>query len=357
MVKINKHIEIVSSSDTTLSSLSQESRDAILATLSQYYTNVGITMVNTIADLRALVARQPDLVFLGMKFIPTSPHLGINDLEKIWLSTYLELHNITYTGSTQDAHELELNKPLSKLQIQNVGLPTSKFHVAKQHQLLETQDITLQYPVFIKPANRGGGLGIDSRSVAYDFASLHAKVQAITTDLGSDSLIEEYLPGREFSVAVLKNETDAGYAVMPIELVAEPDVHGARMLSGEVKSSNQEVVLEVTDPICRSQIIELALDVFHALGARDYGRIDIRMDSNNVPHFLEANLIPSLIKGYGSFPKACMLNQNLSYEPMILQIVNLAFSRETVLFDDRTEVDVVPHLVPVPAVFEIQPAL
>ena len=73
--------------------------------------------------------------------------------------------------------------------------------------------------------------------------------------------------------------------------------------------------------------MELALHVFHALGARDYGRIDIRLDGAGVPHFLEANLMPSILKDYGNFPKACMLNETIGYEESILRIVDLAFER------------------------------
>jgi D-alanine-D-alanine ligase len=99
-------------------------------------------------------------------------------------------------------------------------------------------------------------------------------------------------------------------------------------LSGQVKSENVEQVLEVTDLKVRSKVITLALAVFEALDARDYGRIDIRLDATGTPHFLEANLIPSLISGYGSFPKACLLNVGLDYEPMIMTIVNLALARQ-----------------------------
>jgi len=85
----------------------------------------------------------------------------------------------------------------------------------------------------------------------------------------------------------------------------------------------------VTDPYIRSSVVELAINAFNALGARDYGRIDIRLDDTGLPYFLEANLLPSLISGYGSFPKACMLNDNLAYEPMIMKIARLGLQRTT----------------------------
>lgn len=337
-MKINKHIEIVCTTETGLSSMSRRSRDAILAVLNRKYTKTGISIVNNISDLEALVASKPDLVFLGMKFIPMHPNLGFQDPNKIWISQYLDEHNIAYTGSTQQAHELELNKPLAKQRALDSGLKTSPFYVAKQNQPLHKQSIPLEFPLFIKPTDRGGGMGIDSNSVVYDFEALQTKVQSITKHCQSDSLIEEYLPGREFSVAILKNQHSPGFSVMTIEKVASPDKNGRRVLSQHVKSSDSVRDKIVTDKIIKAKISALALDVFYALGARDYGRIDVRLDKRGNPQFLEANLIPSLISGYGSFPKACVLNMNLDYESMILNIVDLALAR-AMSADEK-----VPHL-------------
>src|ERR1700712_3204701 len=110
MPKIATNIEIVTSTVSGLSSLGLDSRRGIQAVLAPYCTTVRITMVNNLADLEALVARRPDLVFLGMKFIPVHEALGQHDPEKIWMSEYLETHGIVHTGSDYKAHELELHK-------------------------------------------------------------------------------------------------------------------------------------------------------------------------------------------------------------------------------------------------------
>jgi D-alanine-D-alanine ligase len=319
VLKSNRRIEIVRSTTRGLSSLSRASSDAILTVLSQHFTEVGVAIVNDLSDLETLVATGPDLVFLGMQFI-SIPH-------KVWLSDFFDEHDIAYTGSSQTAHELERNKPLAKRHVLEAGLKTAAFCVIKQDQSVNQADVPLAFPLFIKPANRGGGLGIDSDSVAHSFEQLQAKAHSITTRFKTDSLVEEYLPGREFSVAILKDEYSSNYLSMPIELIAPPDKGGTRMLSCRVKSANSEQALEVTDEILKFRVATLALDVFHALGARDYGRIDIRLDEAGIPHFLEANLIPSLIDGYGSFPKACVLNIDLEYEPMLLRIAHLGLAR------------------------------
>ncbi len=327
MKKIQKHIEIVSSTISSLSSMSQKSRDAVLAVLTKHYAEVGITIVNNLSDLEALIALKPDLVFLGMKFIPLNPLLGFQDPDKIWISQYLDEHGIAYTGSSQQAHELELNKPLAKLRVLDAGLQTSPFYVVKQNQPFTQGDIHLTYPLFTKPTDRGGGRGIDSASVAYNFEQLQSKVQSITAEIQSDSLIEEYLPGREISVAILKDEHSNEFLVMPIERIVPPDEYGVRMLSPQVKHADAGLSVAVTDTSVKAKVTSLAINAFHTLGARDYGRIDIRLDAFDRPHFLEANLIPSIIEGYGNFPKACVLNVKLDYEPMVLSIVRLGLAR------------------------------
>jgi D-alanine-D-alanine ligase len=327
MMQIKKRIEIVRSSSTMLSSMSKASCDAIFAVLDKHFRDVGVTIVDDLLDLEALVNRRPDLVFLGMKFIPQVTATGVAEDSKIWLSDYLSEHGIACTGSPQMAYELERNKPLAKQCVLDAGLSTSPYCVVEREGLLDTEALRLSFPLFVKPTDRGGGSGVDSGSIAHNVEQLNSKVRSVASKLQADSLIEEFLPGREFSVAVLKEEHSAGFIVMPIELVAPPDKAGVRMLSSKVKVSNTEQVLAVTDEVVRTKVVRLALDVFCALGARDYGRIDIRLDASGVPNFLEANLIPSLISGYGSFPKACVLNTGLEFEPMIMQITRLGLAR------------------------------
>ncbi|HVC36315.1 MAG TPA: D-alanine--D-alanine ligase [Candidatus Dormibacteraeota bacterium] len=344
-MKNNNHIEIVRTTIKGLSSMSLKSAEAILAVLSKHYVSVRLSTVNNVSDLQAVVARNPDLVFLGLEFISLNPSLGQQDPNRIWLTSYFEEHGITCTGSNQMAHQLERHKPTAKQHILNAGLKTSAYCVIEQGQAAVMRDITMPFPLFIKPTNRGGGLGIDSDSVVYDFKQLLAKVKSIADNLNADSLIEEYLSGREFSVAILKKEESDKFFVMPIELIAPLDTKDMRILSSQVKSSDAEQAIEITDKVIRSNVTSFALKIFQALGARDYGRIDIRMDKHAVPHFLEANLIPSLISGYGSFPKACLLNVNLAYEPMILTITKLALERTVPESHEFADSLVVPNTI------------
>lgn len=327
MTKINQSIKIVSSSQAQLSSISQPSRQAIYDILTRHYTDVEIVLVDTVSDLRQLASSRPDLVFLGMKFIPSNPSLGINDPHKIWLSDYLESRGISCTGSTSQAHELELNKPLAKQAVVSSGLNTAPFFTVNWRTQQLPADTELGFPLFVKPTNRGGGLGIDDSSVVHNRQQLVSKVQQIANQHHSDSLVEQLLPGREFSVAILRQPQTMQYRALPIELVVEANQSGYAMLSSAVKSSNNERVSTVSDSRLAERISRLAIDAFKSIGGRDYGRIDIRLDQHGNPAFLEANLIPSLIRDYGSFAKACKLHLSLDHEDMIMKIVNLASAR------------------------------
>lgn len=321
--KIQKHIEIVRSSTPALSSMSLKSSDALLKLLKAHYTTVNVSTVNTVLDLNALVLKNPDLVFVGMKYVP-----GLLPGNKVWIAGHLEKHGIAHTGSPKRAIQFEQNKPLAKQQVLDADVKTSPYVVVKKGRAIDAADIELRFPLFVKPANLGAGQGVDDNSVVHTLNELNAKTKSVHANHATDALVEEYLPGREFSVAVLKNEHSDDLMVMPLELIAGPNIHGDRVLSEELKSAPLETpTAPVADGKLRSMLIDLAANAFVALGARDYGRIDIRLDANGTPHFLEANLIPCLIRGSGNFPKACVMNIGMDYDAMILHIVRLGLTR------------------------------
>lgn len=328
-LKIQKHIEIVRSSIMDLSSLSIVSCNAIFDALSKHYEHVGVTTINNEHDLLQLAIKKPDLAFMGMTHVLA----GSN---KIWLSSYLEGHGINCTGSRQSAHALEIDKSKAKQKVLNAGLSTAAFVVAKPGDSVD--ELPLKFPLFVKPTSLGGGEGIDGASVVKDQAQLKAKLQSLEATYGADALIEEYLSGREFSVAILADELSGELRAWPVELIAELNARGHRLLDAKAKISDQEVVRTIDDAYVKARVTQLAVRAFRALGARDYGRIDIRLNSKGVPQFLEANLIPSLIEGYGSFPKASWLNASLGYEAMILLIVRLGFAHPQGVLTYSTDV-------------------
>ncbi len=322
---IDKYIEVVRSTVPGLSLMSLKSGEAVVETLRRHYSRVNMSIVNQASDLEELVAKKPDLVFMGTKSVPDTKRGKV-----IWIAAFLELNGIAYTGSDALASEAEQNKVMAKQKVLESGGKTAAFRVVKNGDTSMVVSTSLVFPLFVKPASMNAGVGVDDKSVVHNVKDLNAKVTSIHDDHSADALIEEFLPGREFSVGILKPLDSDDLITMPIEMLPGSDINGDFMLSKRLKSGDLETpVAAVPEGDLRDSLNKLALKVFKSLGARDYGRIDMRLDAAGVPNFLEANLIPGLIEGSGNFTKACVLNQKLGYEAMILQIVSLGFAHPT----------------------------
>lgn len=330
-IKINKHIEIVGSSNPRLNAMGRDSQLTILSVLSERYTKVGISIVNNMADLEKLVAKKPDLVVLGMKLVLLESSKSYDDSAKVWLSDYLEKHDIAYTGSDTVALALEFDKHKAKQTTIDAGLRSSAFFISTITK--PTFKHNLQFPLFVKPTNRGDSKGIDEQSVVDTNAELKAKITSIHEDCSSDALIEEYLPGREFSVAVIQQPFSKKLLAMPIEISTPADTKGHSFLSEAVKNADSEKVLAVDDRELKKLLNSLAIGVFKALGSRDYGRIDMRLDSQGLPSFIEANLMPGL-SDHGYLARCFDLNEHISYADMILSIIELGLARKPVILED-----------------------
>lgn len=320
--KINKRIEIVRARDAHFSSMGLKSGLMIQKVLSKYYKHVGLSTVGSLSDLTDLVSKQPDLVFLGLKRIEIAGEL-------VWLSEYLDTNGINYTGSEKSAMELDLNKADAKLLMQRQGIPTAEFFTAHPNQYATSRELSLNFPLFIKPHDQGGGKGIGPDSIAHNFTAFQNKVQRIFDKYGAFSLVETYLEGREFSVALLGSGYEDDLIAMPVELITQPNELGDRILGQAVKVEDNERAIAIKDDNERVQIAELGRAIYRALGSRDYGRIDIRMDNDGVACFMEANLAPGLAHNdfVSYFTRACAINQQMDYETMILRIVEIGLAR------------------------------
>lgn len=328
-MKIQKHIEIVRSNKHDLSSMSHSSTLAIQKVLQKHYASVSISTVNTLTDLQAVVAKQPNLIIAGVKYIP-----GLLPGSKIWLAAYLSEHNIAFTGSTERAMKYEQNKPFAKQCLLDAGFNTSQYFVAREGLPINESNFSLTFPLFVKPASLGAGRGIDEQSVVHTISELRAKVASIFDTYHVEALIEEYLPGREFSVAVVRGINSGELLAMPVEIIAPADKQGNFFLSASVKHADSEKVVAVKDSELKKTLSTLAVEVFKALGSRDYGRIDIRLDKNGAPSFIEANLMPGL-SNHGYMSRCFYMNEAVSYEAMILHIVSLGFDHPEIHGTDR----------------------
>jgi D-alanine-D-alanine ligase len=324
-IKIIKTIEIVivpnlgevNSHQDNVGIILEEKK--ILKILSKRYRKVSITIINCEKDLEKLVIRKPDLVFSGVKYF-------FFNNRKIWLNDYLEMFGIPYIASSKVALDNESNKNRAKKLMQKAKIKTADFFITNPGEYLDEALIPIKFPLFIKPVTGGDSRGIDKHSIVLNFKSFVAKVLDIKVKQNSPSLVETYLPGKEYSVGIFEDSIDGSLRAMPIEIIVKKNIDGHCILDFDVKKNDEEKVILVTDIKIFNKLSKLAKDSFRALGGKSLGRIDIKMNHLGVPHFIEANLMPGLRKGY--FYRSCVLNLGMSYEDMIYSIANTGLSSQ-----------------------------
>ena len=324
-IKIIKTIEIVivpnfgevNSHQDNVGIIFEEKK--ILKILSKRYKNVVITEINCEKDLEKLVVRKPDLVFSGVKYF-------FFNNRKVWLNDYLEMFDIPYIASSKVALDNESNKNRAKKLMQKARIKTADFFITTPGEYITEDLIPIKFPLFIKPVTGGDSRGIDKNSIVFNFESFTAKVLDIKVKQNSPSLVETYLAGKEYSVGIFEDSSNGNLRAMPVEIVVKENIDGYCILDFDVKKNDEEKVILVTDIKVFNKLSKLAKNSFKALGGKSLGRIDIKMNSRGVPHFIEANLMPGLRKGY--FYRSCVLNLNMSYEDMIFSIANTGLSSQ-----------------------------
>ena len=322
-IKTNKSIEIVIVHNPGEKNFHQDNvgiiieEEEILKILSKRYSNVVITEINNKEDLDQLLKRKPDLVFSGVKYFNFNK-------EKIWLNDCLELYDIPYIASNRAALDNESDKDRAKKLILKAKIKTANFFVTNPGEHQSEKSIPISFPLFIKPVRGGDSRGVDSNSVVYNFSGFEKKVLEIKHKFNLSSLVETYLPGKEYSVGILQDSTNDTLKAMPIEIIIKKNRNGHCILDFDVKKDDDEKVIAVTNAKLFKKLTELGKEAFKALGGKSLGRIDIKMNHNGVPHFMEANLMPGLRKGY--FYRSCLLNLDMTYEDMILNIANTGLS-------------------------------
>jgi len=319
--KINKKIEIlivpklldVTANQKNVAIVLDEK--LILKILSNYFENVIITEINNKNDLEKLAIRKQDLVFSGVKFFYFDKNI-------IWLNDFLETFAIPYIASSRLALENEGDKKLAKKIMKKNNIQTADYFTTEPGEHNDEKSIPIKFPLFIKPISGGDSRGIDKNSVVHNFLNFQFKVEDIKNKQNLRSLVEAYLPGKEYSVGIFQNNLNGNLTAMPIEIIVQKNLNGNCIIDYDIKKNDIENVIAVKDKKIYNLLSKISKKAFKALDGKSFGRIDIKMDNFGKPHFIEANLMPGLKKGY--FYRSCVLNLNISYEQMILRIVNNA---------------------------------
>lgn len=264
------------------------------------------------------------------------------DSREAQVPALLEMMHVPYTASRVLANAVALDKTMTKRIWRDMGLPTAAF------QEFVTGDEPLEhltFPLFIKPAREGTGMGMDGGSIAYNEDQLRNRVRWVINTYHQPALVEDYLPGREFTIGVLGRPDAARYSLNP-ELYAADGFHRFPILEVDNSKSITPGVYGnlaknlhfgdagIPDFICPADVepelarklIDLAIRGHLAVGAVDVSRLDIRMDAAGEPRLLEINSLPGLSPGFSDL---CIIAQAeaLSYRDLILEILYLGASR------------------------------
>jgi len=233
----------------------------------------------------------------------------------------LDQYRIPYVFSGPVVMGVSLNKYLARLVVEAAGVPVCPGIIAASVSDLERAS-SLAYPLFVKPVAEGTGKGITSKSVVRDPDALVSAVTVLLETYHQPVLIEEYLPGREFTVGVAGTGSEAK-VTGGMEVICTDDLP----YSVEVKENYENYVkYEVYDASVREECIAVALGAWRALDAVDAGRVDMKADRNGRICFIEANPLAGLNPVHSDLPMLSRMN-GMAFDTLIKLIMDSAKKR------------------------------
>lgn len=284
----------------------------------------------------ALREERPDICF------NIAEGLG-GDAREAQVPALLEMLKIPYTGSRVLANGISLDKTLTKRIWRDRRLPVAPFQeFSVGDEPLRTD---LEFPLFVKPAREGTGMGVDMNAIVNNETELRERAQYIINTYQQPALVEAFLPGREFTVGII-GRSDAklysrhpewyekdGFHRFPIlELdmtrSVTPMVYSQEAKSkdvGEAGAPGYVCPAEI-EPELEKKLKYYALRAHLLLTALDVSRTDIRLDKDGNPRVMEINTLPGLTPNYSDL---CLQSaaEGIRYEDLILEILYLGASR------------------------------
>ncbi len=246
----------------------------------------------------------------------------------------LEMMGIPYTGSGPLTLAIALDKALTHQLLSVNGVPSPPFQVFNRDD--ERIDKKLGFPLVVKPLSEGSSKGVRSSSLVKDEQSLRRQLSWVIKTYKQPAIVENFLPGREFTVGLIGNDEPL---VLPIvEILLDKLPNGASPLYSYEAKWVWDVPEKPLDIfICPADIPQkleieakgIATKAFKVLNCRDVCRIDMRLDENDKPCILEVNPLPGLIPNpdaHSCLPEAARAT-GFTYDQLICTILWQALKR------------------------------
>jgi D-alanine-D-alanine ligase len=232
----------------------------------------------------------------------------------------LDQYRIPYVFSGPVIMGLSLNKYLARIAVAAAGVPVSPGTIVSDPD--QTDDSSLTYPLFVKPVSEGTGKGITSRSKVKNRDELKSLVGELISGYNQPALVEEYLPGREFTVGIVGSGTDSR-AIGGMEVICRDGLP----YSVEVKENYENyVTYRPIDSDYRDECYSVAVNAWRALMAVDGGRVDLKADRNGRVCFIEANPLAGLNPVHSDLPILARMS-GVEYHDLMKMIVDSAMKR------------------------------
>ena len=232
----------------------------------------------------------------------------------------LDQYRIPYVFSGPVVMGLSLNKHFTKLIVNAAGVPVSPGMLISDIQ--DIKNCHLEFPLFVKPVSEGTGKGITEKSLVHSSDELKTMIEWIITRFNQPALVEEYLPGREFTVGIV-GSGDYSEAIGGMEVICSENLP----YSVEVKENYQQYCqYKPLDKDIEGECKKVALDAWKAIGAVDAGRVDLKGDKNGRICFIEANPLAGLNPIHSDLPILARM-YGIEYQKLMEMIMKSARKR------------------------------
>jgi D-alanine-D-alanine ligase len=227
---------------------------------------------------------------------------GLSESEPA-LASLLETMGICFTGCPSKALLLCEDKSLAKQVLRSCGIPTANWQVLAPNTLA---DFNLSYPCIIKPLGEHASHGISAKSVVRSLQALRRQLEFINQKYGRPSLVEEFLPGREFCALVVGNDDPKVFPIEEIVFVlpsTKPPIltYGAKWVPEDRYFGGTKTKCPAdVDPKLKQDVEGLALRCFVTLGCRGYARVDMRQNAEGQLMVLDVNPNPDISQEGGA---------------------------------------------------------
>jgi D-alanine-D-alanine ligase len=235
-----------------------------------------------------------------------------------------ELLSVAYTHSEPLTLAISLDKAMTKRIASASGVRTPEFVCVDSMEEFEGARFPA-FPVLAKPACEGSSMGIRTHSRCENREELRALVTALLGDYAGTVLIERYLPGVEVTVLVMGQAVAGMMEIAPRSGSAEAFVYSLEAKRDYANRVDYHVPPRLSSEACRA-IGETALKAYRAIGCRDIGRVDLRLDEAGEPSLIEVNPLPGLHPVEGDVP-VLWGKMGRSYVELIRSIVDEAALR------------------------------